>query len=74
MPSVGGARFAGRGSEVAADVRDSVRVVRRAGKVGVAAMMCIVLGRWKNFSRGFGWMDDFRCGSSSRLGKTASVH
>ena len=33
MPSAGGARFVEDGSEEAAEVRDSMRVVRRAGRI-----------------------------------------
>ncbi len=39
MPSGGGTRSVGEGREVAAEVRDSVRVVRRAGRVVGAAML-----------------------------------
>ena len=39
MPSAGGVRFVVDGSEEVAEVRESVRVVRRAGRVGGAAML-----------------------------------
>ena len=39
MPSAGGARFVVEGSEGGAEAKESVRVVRRAGKVGGAAML-----------------------------------
>ncbi len=39
MPSAGGARFVVEGREVAAEVRESVRVVRRAGRVVNAAIL-----------------------------------
>lgn len=38
MPSAGGARFVVEGREEVAEVKESVRVVRRAGRVAGAAM------------------------------------
>ena len=39
MPSGGGARLAVEGREVLAEVKESVRVVRRAGRVAGTAMV-----------------------------------
>lgn len=39
MPSAGGARSVAEGREEAAEVRESVRVVRSAGRIGGAAML-----------------------------------
>ena len=41
MPSAGGVRFVAEGREDVAEVRESVRVVRRAGRFGGAAMLGI---------------------------------
>ncbi len=49
MPSAGGARFVVDGREVAAEVRESVRVVRRAGRVVGAA----ILEFWEDGCRDF---------------------
>ena len=42
MPSAGGVRFVVEGREGAAEVNDSVRVVRRTGKAAGAAMLGIL--------------------------------
>ena len=69
MPSAGGARFVVEGREVAAEVRESVRVVRRAGRV-VSAAIVEILGGWLSrfFVSGGGAMIDCENGSFSRLG------
>lgn len=55
MPSDGGARLVVEGREDVAEFRESVRVVRRAGRVAGTAMLgylesCLKVGRIKRFS------------------------
>ena len=66
MPSAGGVRFAVDGREEAAEVKDSVRVMRRAGKLAGAAMLGILkpFDCWRDSSRRW----DFENGNFSRLG------
>ena len=44
MPSAGGARFAAEGSEEAAEIKESVKVLSKDGNVAVAAMVWCLTG------------------------------
>ena len=63
MPSAGGARFVAEGSEEAAEVKESVKVLSKDGNVAVAAMVwCLTV------YRKFRCADDLCNGNFSRLG------
>ena len=46
MPSAGGARLVVEGREEVDEVKESARVVRRAGNVAGAAMLDLLESRW----------------------------